>query len=119
MSPEAIEHGLECTTNGSGNAPTEGESLQTITQDRTPLTLSSIYEPDGEWTRWGTSTYGNWQTIAESRRLPNGADYIVSLPSNHKSIAIVRRREDVRQRILALIQSGVIPVDTRTQPIWE
>ena len=81
--------------------------------------LRSFGEPDADLQKWGTTTFGNWRTLAESRQLQERNGFGIFLPRQSTPMEIVLRREDVRPRVQALLAGGRIPVNTTPIPVWE
>lgn len=102
-------------------AEAEEEPTPQSTEPQTSdINVTSIYEPDGEMNKWGTKAFGNWRTLAESRRLyGKEGGYGIFLPHQTTPIEIVQKRDDVHTRVLTLLASGDIPIDRTPIDVWE
>ena len=105
---------------GTENAEEQKTPPAQPTAPQVPAFDLSFYgEPDADLQKWGTTTFGNWRTLAESRQLQERNGFGIFLPRQSTPMEIVLRREDVRPRVQALLAGGRIPVNTKRIPVWE
>tara|TARA_Y100000310_G_C20663637_1_gene806217 strand:- start:918 stop:1307 length:390 start_codon:yes stop_codon:yes gene_type:complete len=103
------------------NAEEEAPAPEPTAPQELGFPLDSIYEPDGELHKWGTSAFGNWRTFLESRRLygKDGDGYGIFLPYHNVPLEIIEDRDAVRARVEALLTSGEVPINRTPSPVWE
>jgi len=78
---------------GTENAEEQKTPPAQPTAPQVPAFDLSFYgEPDADLQKWGTTTFGNWRTLAESRQLQERNGFGIFLPRQSTPMEIVLRR---------------------------
>jgi hypothetical protein len=76
--------------------------------------VSAIYEPSGEWSRWLVD--GKRVMTSEAREQNPG--YCIKSNSG-ACLAVVDRREDIRPRVIELLEEGRVQVSHQPSLVWD